>query len=261
MSNDSFGRLFPNKKLAGYVTAIVVSHDCDLAAHPKTEPTIEFLLCKFVERQNGTYAYGKNSRQIHLPLIQNSVEMFLEVFARDRVQIKKAVLLKISPDASVSLRQDELRVLQRWLVDRYARPSFSNSFNDALSSKIKERLPKVIEPLGQVLEAVYFDVNDEEVGGHHDGQAPFELTIYLRYSAERAEKVEKSIVELVRKIKELFRSEYFNTTDKLWKTIHLKDCFALSDETMTVAQHDRLRQWDTAYLSQRAHPKQPVVKI
>ena len=260
MPEDSFAKLYADRLDEGYATAIVISHDCDLAADIEIEPRIELLLGKFVAKIDGTYAYGRNSRQIHLPVLHSDSSLTLEILARDKVQLEKKTISNLLPDKGRKLEPDELKALQNWLVDRYARASYSNSFNDVLTERVKERLPKIISPLGPLLDAIYFDVDDsEESHGDHE-QKPFELTIYLRYSPAKAENGDKPIVEAARKIKELFRDEYFDKTKKLWSRIHLKECFAISNEAMTVTQHNQLRQWDTSYLSLRAKPQQPTPK-
>ena len=256
-----FGKLFPQQKVAGYATAVVISHDCDLAASVEAEPRIELLLCKQTDKLDGNYAASKNSRHLQLHFQNAGAKIVLDILAVDKIQIDKIDLLNERHNETHLLSREDLRILQLWLSDRYARSSFSNNFNDILKPKeFTKKWMKIIEPLGATVDAIYFDVDDSDDVVRKNGDPPFELSIYLRFSltndALGSEKATKAAAE----VKALFRKSFFDEERQCWVGVHLKLCEAVSSEALTVAVHQNLRIWDLAYLSLRAFPQQLAVR-
>ena len=256
-----FIKLFPKKSAEGYNTAIVISHDCDLTQSPEKEPVVEIAFCKFTEILDGNNAGSKSSRQLHLPLKKLQPNVILDILAVDKSTIDKAKLFANAPDRVNSLATEELRTLRQWLSNRYARSSFSNEFDRLLkASKFIDQLTKIVKPLGSTLEAIYFDVDDEDEIDRTDGDPPFELTIYLRYTLQHDEEGESKTTEAAKKIRALFKQVYFDKVSNCWRGVELKNCFVSSNHSMTVADHQKLRIWDTEYLSLRAEPQQQAPK-
>ena len=260
LSDDTFAKLFPEKKSAGFATAIIISHDCDLASDIEDEPTVELLLCRFIFKVDGNFSASKNSRRLQIPLRYADDKTVLDIVAVDRVQISKLQLLDETHNEKLTLTREEQRILQLWLSDRYARSSYSNAFNDLLKNKIKAKLPKIIEPLGPTLEALYFDVDDNEDIVQTNGDPPFELSIYLRYTQSDVEEGYKDTEGAAVAITALFKETFYDDRNRVWRGIELKLCIAISANSMTMATHQNLRLWDTAYLSLRAKPQQNVAK-
>ena len=261
LSDDTFAKLFPDKKSAGYATAIIISHDCDLAASLEKEPTIELMFCRFVAKLDGNNAASKSSRQLHLPLSNSQTNLILDVQAVDKVLAEKAKIFEEVPDNKSTLTREELTTLRQWLSNRYARSSFSNEFDYFFKvNRFKDKFSAIIGPLGSTLEAVYFEVDDEEPIERTDGDPPFDLTIRLRYTLEHDEQGRERTVEAADKIRDLFNRTYFDQNANCWKNIELKNCFAVSNDAMTVAEHQKMKIWDVDYLSLQANPQQSVVK-
>lgn len=261
LSKETFGKLFASEKSGGYSNAIVISHDCDLAAPVDDEPKIELLLCRFLPEIDGNFAASKNSRRLHIALQNSLAKTVLDIRAIDKLQINKLDLLNQGHNSELLLTREELRIFQLWLSDRYARSSFSNDFNDFFKhKKFRDSWMKIIGPLGETLQAIYFDVDDTENFIRTNGDPPIELVVFLRYSLSSDEKGIAKATQASEAITALFRKTFYEEKNGCWKGIELKFCSAVSDEALSVAEHQKLRIWDTAYLSLRADPQQSVVK-
>ena len=97
-----------------------------------------------------------------------------------------------------------MSALRSWLAVRYNRAAFPDPFVNRLSEfKVDKRLAKIIEPVGNLLSAVYFDVDDGNEVDHSDG-SPYDLKIVLAYppgddpdqTADEVEKIETAITTL-----------------------------------------------------------------
>lgn len=262
LSEAQFAELFPKERAAGFDTALVISHDCDLASEIETEAHVELMFAKIVERLQGDYTHSKNSRRLQIPLETSELVLNFELSALDKDRLNKSALANIEPDRQLRLSLEATRTLQHWLSDRYARSSFSEDFNDLLvEKKIREKLPKIVVHFGKIIETIYFDVDDYDEVERNDREPPFELTIYLLYTLEQDADGLARTTEAASKIKELFSQKFYDAKLDRWSGIHLLDCFPISNEAMSVAQHNKLRRWQGDYLSLRARPQLPVARL
>ena len=72
-----------------------------------------------------------------------------------------------------------MSALRSWLGVRYNRAAFPDPFVNRLSEfKVDKRLAKIIEPVGNLISAVYFDVDGGDEVDHSDG-SPYDLKIVL----------------------------------------------------------------------------------
>ena len=259
---DTFGKILPERQAEGYCTAIIISHDCDLASSVDDEPVIELLLCKFADEHDGNYTFSKNSRHLQIPLHNTNAKIVLDIQIGSRLQIDKLTLQNELPDKVHVLTREELRTFQLWLSGRYARSAFSNEFNDIFKlKKFKwKKWTKVIEPLGATLEAIYFDVDDSDGTIRTSGDPPFELVIFLRYTLNYDEQGLEKITAAANEINDIFKATFYDQANQCWNGVELKFCAPVSSDALTVAEHQKLRIWDSAYISLRASPQQPVAK-
>ena len=239
----------------GSALAVVISHDCDLAQGPETEPSIEIIVARRVEAANGNFTHAKNSRRLHLECAVDGVTTYLDIRAQGKAEIKKAALADHAPNASVVEKPEDRSVLQRWLAARYRRAAFPDEFERRLNDTgVSKRIAKILEPLGKHLVAVFFDV---DAGVEQDRKGPedlYVLRIDLLYSTEddpaaaleAAEKAAASIAAA-------FRERCFDAATG-WKWIELVGCEPISDEAMTYAMSTQLKRWNMDYLSLRADP-------
>ncbi len=241
------------------VIAVVVSHDCDLANDPTSEPTVEVVRCDLVAALDGNFTHGKNARKLHLSFTGGTTRAMVQFQAGAKITISKTDLVHFEPMPDCQMLPQERAVLQRWLAARYRRSAFPDEFDRRLSqSGIAKRLPKILEPLGALISAMYFDLDKGEEIVRGEGEA-FELLILLMYiedgDADTLTKVSKAAIE----IDKLFREKFFNPKNGIWTSIELEGCEVISDYAMSVAQANSLRKWNGDFISLRADPQQTVV--
>jgi hypothetical protein len=97
-------------------------------------------------------------------VLQNDTAAVVELVATAKRLISKQALAVFAPDAAYSIPGKSLSALRSWLAVRYNRAAFPDPFADRLfQSKVDKRLAKIIEPVGNLLSAVYFDVDNGKV--------------------------------------------------------------------------------------------------
>jgi hypothetical protein len=89
---------------AGTALAVVISHGCDLAQSPETEPTIEIIVAKRVQVADGNFTPAKNSRRLHLECAIDGAETYLDIEAQGKTGIKKSALADYAPAANVVVK-------------------------------------------------------------------------------------------------------------------------------------------------------------
>lgn len=235
--------------------AVVISHDCDLAQSPETEPTVEVIVAKRVQAADGNFTHAKNSRRLHLECTIDGAESYLDMQARGKTEIKKSDLADHSPAANVVLKAEDRSVLQRWLAARYRRAAFPDEFERRLNDTgVAKRLAKIVEPLGKQLVAVFFDVDDGIEQDRKGEKDLYGLRIDLLYSTEDDPAVALEAADkAAAAIAAAFRERCFDAVAG-WKWIELLGCEPISDEAMTYAMSTQLKRWNMDYLSLRADP-------
>jgi hypothetical protein len=87
----------------------------------------------------------------------------------------------------------------------------------------------------------------------------YTLGIIVLYSTQADEaKAEAAANEAREQIEAAFRTNLFAATQG-WQYIELRDCMVLSDQAMTVAQSQALKQWRLEHMSLREEPYQPML--
>ena len=147
--------------------------------------------------------------------------------------------------------------MRSWLSVRYNRAAFPDPFVTRLSqSKADKRLAKIIEPVGNLLSAVYFVVDDGQEIDRTDG-SPYDLKIVLAYptgddpeqAADEVEKIETAITNL-------FEEKHFDQSTGKWNGIALKQCMSISEDELPVSKARLLTQWRLEYMSIKANEDQ-----
>jgi hypothetical protein len=240
---------------AGTALAIVISHDCDLAQSPETEPTVEIIVAKRVQEADGNFTHAKNSRRLHLECGIDGAETCLDMQAQGKTGIKKSALAAHKPAANVVIKPEDRSVLQRWLAARYRRAAFPDEFERRLNETgVAKRIAKIVEPLAKELVAVFFDVDDGTEQDRKGEKDLYSLRIDLLYSTENDPAVAQEAAEkAAAAIDAAFRERCFDAVAG-WKWIELLGCEAISDEAMTYAMSMQLKRWNMDYLSLRADP-------
>jgi hypothetical protein len=248
------GRLDPSQRVD---FAVIVSHDCDIAANPAIESIVEAIPGRFIDREDGSLTHAKEARRLHLGVtdVSSGKLRFAEFRATEKVQIPKESLAGYSPSSESSLAIKELQILRRWLAARYRRHAFSDEF-EARFDRVEKKFREILKSSSTHLRAVLFDLRDSDpYATNSDG--PYVLDIYLVYtSAPNAEESQKSAEITKARIDKAFMDKYKSSGQ--WEAIELGSCDILSDSALTYAQYLDLVEWRAEGLSLRSDPFGPM---
>lgn len=237
---------------------IVISHDCDLANDAlQIEPDVEVIVGRHMPKGDGNYFWAKAPRKLHVAVSHNETAAVVELEATAKRLIPKHALAAFAPDDSYSFSGKSLSALRSWLGIRYNRAAFPDRFVDRISQfKVDKRLAKIIEPVGNHLSAVYFDVDDGIQIDHSDG-SHYTLTIVLAYPpGDDPEQTADEVEKLEADIEDLFSKKYFDQTTGKWNGIALKGCMSISEDDLTVSKARLLTQWRLEYMTLKADEEQ-----
>jgi hypothetical protein len=240
---------------------VVASHDCDLAQDPSSEPVVEVIIGRRVDKADGNFTHGKNPRRLHVSGIDGGAAICIELMAPARRSVAKQDLVRHLPSATVLIDPAHRNTLQYWLVARYRRSAFPDAFDSHLvETGVARRIAKILEPLGNQIVAVFFDVDDGIEREHANATDPFTLSIVLLYSTDTEPTVaEAAAATAAGAITAAFRDRCFDKATNKWRGIELLSCVPISDEALTYAMSLRLKRWNADYISLRAEPAQPMV--
>lgn len=241
--------------------AVVVSHDCDLAQEPDVEPVVEVIIGQRVGSPQGQFTHAKNPRRLHVPATDVDSTTWIELTATSRRSIPKLEFFKHAPSEKITIASAHLSTLQHWLAARYRRSAFPDEFDRRLrKSRVAERLSKILEPSGDHIIAVFFDVDGGDNREHEGENDPFMLSIDLVYStANDPTAAEATAQRASLDIKAEFNKRCFDEQTRTWRNIELQACTAISDEALTYAMSRKLKRWNADHVSLRAEPPQPMM--
>lgn len=238
---------------------VVASHDCDLANdNLHVEPDVEVIIGCHPKKVDGNYFWAKAPRTLHLEALHNGEAETIELTATSKRLIPKSKLAAFTPDATYSLSGKSLAVLRSWLAVRYNRAAFPDPFVRRLTqSKADKGLAKLIEPLGQHISAVYFDVDGGEELDRTDESA-YELKIILVYPlGDDPEETADMVEALEGPIENLFAGKYYDTGSNTWNGIALRGCMSISEDDLTVSKARLLTQWRLEHMTLKADEEKP----
>jgi hypothetical protein len=245
--------LFPGEKPT-FEFAVVVSHDCDLARLPDSEPLVEVILARRVEQADGNYTLAKNSRKLHLSYVAGGVRTHVDLIAQAKTTIPKVDLAHHAPCEVMVLEPKEKCILQQWLAARYARAVFPDEFVTRLEP-IKKKLEKILAASESHLWAVLFDVDGGDEIERTGDEDVYSLRAFLVYKTDENPEVAQAAAEkAAASIVKLFRERYLKPPES-WTLIELEYCDPVSDEAVTYAQASRLKKFEVDFLTNAANQK------
>lgn len=237
--------------------AIVISHDCDIAASSSVEPTVEVIPGRFLQEENGSLTHAKNARRLHLKVTESGMGQrhFAEFKATDKFQVSKEQLAGITPSSNYFLHPKELEILRRWLAARYRRHAFPDVFEKRFD-KVEGKFRDALKKSSGHLRAILFDLNEESVTTSADSGDPYVLDIYLVYTGANPEESLKVAQATKTKIEKAFQHTYMHNGE--WTEIELRNCDVISDNGLTYAQFLELAEWRSEGLSLHSDPFGPM---
>jgi hypothetical protein len=240
--------------------AVVVSHDCDIAANPAIEPVVEVIPGIFLTKGDGSLTHAKEARKLHLAVSQIGADhqLFAEFKATDKFNISKEQLVDLVPSAKHFIAAKGLQILRRWLAARYRRHAFSDAFEKCFD-KVEEKFRDILKKSSHHLRAVLFDLDEDASGDLANQDAPHILDIYLVYTSEANTAESLRVAQATKaKIEKAFQDKYKHSGQ--WKEIELRSCEVISDNALTYAQYLQLVEWRSEGLSLRSDPPGPMTE-
>jgi len=238
--------------------AVVISHDCDLANDDlQIEPDVEIIIGCHLTRGDGNYFWAKAPRTLHMEVLHDGAPAVVELIATAKHFIPKQTLAAFTPDTAYSFPAKSLSALRSWLAVRYNRAAFPDPFVNRLSeSKVDKALAKLIEPVGQHLSAVYFDVDAGMEIDHSDG-SPYDLKIVLAYPpGNDPEQTADEVEKLEAAIEALFSKKHYDTANAIWTGIAMQTCMSISEDDLTVGKTRLLTEWRLEYMTLKTDDEQ-----
>ena len=237
---------------------VVISHDCDLANDAlHIEPDVEVIIGRRVPKGDGNYFWAKAPRTLHIDALHGGGFAVIELVATTKRTIPKQTLAAFTPDTAYALPGKSLSALRAWLGVRYNRAAFPDPFVNRLSEfKVDKRLAKIIEPVGNLLSAVYFDVDGGNEIDRSDG-SPYNLKIVLAYTpGDDPEQAAEDVEKIETTIRAIFEDRHFDQGSGQWNGIALKQCMSISEDDLPVSRARLLTQWRLEYMTIKADDDQ-----
>lgn len=241
---------------------VVISHDCDLSAVPDKEPAVEVICGRLVNDQDhGNFAHAKAARILHIPFVCGDETQWVELAATEKVSISKTKLVEFSPRTDFRLESPGNVILQHWLAARYKRAAFPDAFDKRLEdSGLRDKLTRILEPLGEHIRAIFFDLDDGKEIEHIGPDDTYVLVIHLLYFTESdPEKAQAAAEKASEEIERAFRAKLSSPTGQ-WMFIELRECSVISDQSMTIWQSLQFKEWRLEHLSLRKDPPDPTLR-
>ena len=241
--------------------AVVISHDCDLAASPDKEPEVEVIVGRLIEKADGNFTHAKTPRVLHIEFATAEGRKFLELAATRKVRISKGDFADHEPKPDFKLGPAQQSILQRWLGARYRRAAFPDVFEKRLDkSGADKRLSKILKPEGEHICAIFFDVDGGEEVQREEPEDTYALAIVLVYASQpHGQESEAAALKVKEHIEAAFKELFFKENNS-WRDIELLECMVMSDEALTYAQSVLLKQWRLEHLSLRVEPQDPMME-
>lgn len=239
---------------------VVISHDCDLAnANLQAEPHVEVIVGREPQKGNGSFFWAKSPRTLHVEILKQGAPVTLELVATAKQPVQKQALANFTPDAGYVVPAKSLSVIRSWLAVRYNRAAFPDPFVTRLkASKADKAIAKLIEPIGNLLSAIYFDVDEGEEIDRSDG-SPYALSIVLVYPAGDDPAFSANTIEkLEQQVEKIFEEKHFDKAKEKWLGVALKSCMSISEDDLTVSNAKLLTQWRLEYMTLEADDEQPT---
>jgi hypothetical protein len=255
-----------SKEEIGSKYFVVVSHDCDLTADAIKEPYVEIVAAVLIKKL-GANSNSKNARKLDLELQNGTSPMFLTLLATSKQSIDKNNFLQFLPRDDLNLDGNGLFTLQRWLASRYYRAAFPESFETRLRAVPKvskksflDQIESILEQGSEHIRGLYFELDEGKNIERVESNDCYSLGIIVLYDSRKNEPVASEAAAKVAQSLELLFSSAFNSKEQnKWLGIELLYCNEISDNALTVAYRESLREWRLEHMSLYESPAQVMV--
>jgi len=239
---------------------IVASHDCDLAQPPDKEPNIEIVVGHRIHILNGNNTHAKSTRTLHVGFEADD-SLLAEFVVTDKKSISKYALIDFMPVAEFKLSLKGLVTFQCWLASRYRRSAFPDEFENRFKNTgMTDRIAKAVKPHGELITALFFDVDEGEEILRNGPDDIYVLDIVLLHATEPDFNAAASAANKAKEVIEnAFINKLFDNHLKKWRYVELRYVDVISEETFTFRQSKLMKQWRLDHISLGADPQQPIL--
>lgn len=242
------------------IRAVVVSHDCDLAASPDKEPQVEIIVGTSIENIKGDYSHAKNARRLHLEYQGENAPTPIELTATSKAQVLKEALLEFNPRSDLRIDGAGRSVLQTWLAARYRRAAFPDEFERRLkAAKLHRKIARALGPAGQHVIAVFLDVDAGEEITRQGVDDLYKIGIYLLYDTSRDEVAASAAAKTAAELIEVAFDQTSRNGGEGCKWIELLYCDVISDQALSYSNSRKFKQWRLDHLSLDVETQQPML--
>lgn len=244
---------------ASQTLVIIATHDCDLAQSLESEPQIEIIIGRIIDKIDGNFTHAKNSRKLHIEF-GGAMPFFAEFEATAKNKIQKESLIDFLPRAETRLTPEHYNIYQYWLASRYRRSAFPDEFEQRLKkAKLAQKISEALKSHGANIAGIFFDV-DAGADKTHDGdEDTYILDIYILHPTEpNSSAAEAAAWEAAATIEAAFKKLLFQP-NKAWRDIELRSCEAVAESVLTYQQFKQLKRWRLEHISLGSDPQQAVL--
>ncbi|MGJ0514352.1 MAG: hypothetical protein ACR65O_01220 [Methylomicrobium sp.] len=244
---------------------VVISHDCDMTAEVEKEPVAELIVGLRIEKL-GSDSYGKTARRLHIEYQTQNGPITLELAATAKQPIEKQKLFDFVPRNDIWLDGRGIGILQRWLAARYHRAAFPEAFEDRLRAAVipgrrtfLKKIESILSDGGEHIRALLFDLDDGKSIERKTASDVYQLGIVVLYDSTKDESTAATAAEKAAQDLEKHFNTAFHSIEAGWQNICLLYCDPVSDNAITVAQREMLKQWRLEHMSLQDDRSQPMI--
>lgn len=216
--------------------ALLLSQDCDIVRDEKTEPTLEVVPCRSLEKAKGNYLHGRNPRVFHIEADGEREALEIDIRQRRLVSKLDAAALNKRP---VQPALDELTVLTvtRWVAKRYTRSAFPDEFNRRLKAAGRKLDMLAKKAIAKPVTSIYIGLepHDEELDEDED----YELYVFVAYRDDSKKVQAQDFYEKL--------CDILDECDGL--DLNRSESGAKSHFEISLADLEEMRRWDFDYRS------------
>jgi len=225
---------------------LVISQTCDLVSGKDSEPFFEVACLRSLKStRQDTHPDSKNPRRMEVTLSLEDQETHFYLLAHERFHVKQELLHEINPAEAIN-DEDTLDALLDWIVARYNRVAFPDSFDRRWKTR-RKTIEKTIKKLERITD-IYLKITPfDEVEDNEE----YELEILLLMSSR-----DYQDPDVLAEYEELASA----LEDQLAKCdgINVETADVESRGVVSLEQIQSYKHWDYRYLSHRdpeAHAK------
>jgi hypothetical protein len=170
--------LIKNKVFNKHGLYIVITQSCDLL-HPELDddPYVELVYAKEITKENGNFTAGRNPREIHIPIKTSNGNKYYKCHIKDKIIIQKKYLLKILTSSKYILEKNTKESLIKWVIKRYNRMAFPDTFNNRINDKTRNKIKKIIKNhTSDIHHGIFINLSSYE---ELNENMPYEIEIYI----------------------------------------------------------------------------------